>query len=1363
MALMQAHRRLVTLACLLAVPMVIQPTLLGEEASPPPYALINARIVPVTGPVIESGTLVMRDGRIAAVGSEVAPPADAIVMDAEGWTLYPGFIDAHSSVGMPTPSRDSSGPDVRRLAAERRERGDPTPGLDPHVTAVSLYAPQEEALQAARRMGITAAAVVPTAGILEGQSAVVALKDGAARSAIIRDRWAQHVAFEPFSRQRNDYPGTLMGVLATIRQHFSDADWYGEAWRRFSADPSSIPRPDHDDRLEALAASQARDQPVVFTAWSDNAILRTLGLVGELEVQGIVSGAIDGWRVADALKASGLPVLVSLDHRPRRDPSGFGAAPPGGLMAHPGAADREDAESNAARLHEAGVPFAFTSHGLEKTSNFLPNLRAVVRAGLPEDVALEALTRTPAEWLGVDAILGSLEVGKAAHVVAVEGDLFDDDGKVAAVWVDGQRYDVESSTSRQDSGGRQASAEDDEADDESNEPGDRVDRRVLTERRAPVGPLRPEVPVTAVRHATILTVTNGTIESGTIVIRDGRISSLGPDDEIEVPAGAREIDATGLHVMPGIVDAHIHIAMAGGGNEATQPVTPEVRIADVIDHRSPSIFRALTLGVTTVNVLHGSANVIGGQNAVLKMRWGRPAADLFVEGAQPGVKFALGENPKQTNRPRLPGVPRRYPATRMGVEHELRTSFASAREYQAAWKAHEAAMAAGTDPMPPRHDLRLEALVGILEGRILVHAHCYRSDEILMLLRVAEDFGFTIASLQHVLEGYKVADEIAAHGAGASTFADGWGYKMEAFDAIPYNMAIMAERGVTVSINSDAVGELGTRLFTQAAKAMKYGGVSEESALRMITINPASHLKLEERIGSIEVGKDADLAIFTAHPFSADARVRYTLVDGQVYFDSDDVELTDDVLESPRTKTDAGSNGENAGTNGDTQTAPDVTRSNGERFVAWQSPTQPSGDGRLTPASSYGDRTEPMIAGSDVVAIVGGRVVTMAGETIESGTVVIRDGRIAAVGAEVEVPAGARVIEAAGMVVTPGVINAGTSLGLSEIGAVSATQDANELADINAAVKAAVAIHPHSEMLAVTRVNGVTTAVAAPGGGMIHGQSALIDLAGWTPPEVVARSPLAMHMEFPELLDQPEDDEDDEAQARIETQRETLRQWMRRAQAYAGALATGTASASDDADELQALVPVVRGSLPVVVEVRSEEGIQAALAFASEFSLRLILASADDAWKVVDEIAAAGVPVILGPLPGRAPQHDPYDAVVVAASLLQEAGVRFAFRTGGATNARNLPYHAGLAVAHGLSREAAWYALTIGAAEIFGVDDQYGSLEVGKIANIVVADGDLLDVPTQIAHVLIRGQEIELISRHTRLWETFRARPVETR
>ena len=1303
----------------------------GAKSPPPAYALQDARIVTMAGPVIDSGMLVMRDGRIAAVGADVTAPVDAIVIDASGWTLYPGFIDAHSNVGIPDAPKESA-----KEASDRRERGEPTPGLRAETRASALYRQDANALKAFRAAGVTVAAIAPTDGILRGQSVVMALGDGRIDELLLRESWSQHIAFEPFSRQRSDYPGTLMGVLASIRQHFSDALWYGESWRRFAEAPDTVERPRFDESLEALGPAARSEQPVVFSAWSDNAILRSLRLADELSLDAVVSGAIDGWRVAKALAESGLPVLVSLDQRPRRDPVGFGSRATGGLMESPGAEDKKDAETNPGRLHSAGVRFAFTTHGLKKTESFLPNLRRSVRAGLPEIAALEALTTTPAQFLGLDANLGTLEVGKAAHVVAVEGDLFADDGAVTATWVDGRLYEAEHSAPKK------ADASDEEEDDDDEDDDAKRDLRELWQRRAPTGPLWPKAHTTAIRHATLLTVTDGTISRGTTLISNGRIEAVGPDASVPVPPGTQEIDATGMFVMPGIVDAHIHIAIAGGGNESSHAVTPEVRIADVIDHRSPSMFRALAGGVTTVNILHGSANVIGGQNAVIKLRWGKDVADLFFEDAPAGVKFALGENPKQTNRTRPDGVTRRYPATRMGVELTLRTSFTRAQEYQDEWKTYEAARARGADPMPPRRDLRLEALAGILDGSILVHAHCYRSDEILMLLRVAEDFGFRIASLQHVLEGYKVADEIAAHGAGASTFSDGWGYKMEAFDAIPYNAALMASRGVTASINSDAVGEMTSRLYIQAAKAMKYGSASEEEALKMITLNPAKHLRIDHRVGSIEKGKDADLAIYTAHPFSADAQVAYTLVDGQVYFDRGKVETTAVALETLHTE---------AGEAGEADESPAIR----ERFATWEAPESAP----LPPG--YGDVQAPALSSSRDVAIVGGKVLTMAGPALENGTVLIRNGKIAAVGTDVEVPSGVEVIDAKGLTVTPGLINAGTTVGLAEIGAVSATRDERELQDINSSVKAAVAIHPHSEMIPVTRANGVTTAVSAPTGGWISGQAALIDLAGWTAPELVARSPLAMMVSFPEHsgFDAP----DEEERERIDKDRKTLWSFMRRAQAYAGALASGQTTSLDnddkDEDELLALVPVVRGELPVVIQAETAEGIRTALAFSKELGLKTILAGTRDVWRVVDEIAAAGVPIILGPLESRPAPGDPYDAVFQAAVLLEKAGVPFCFRSGGATNARNLPYHAGLAVAFGLSRESAWRAMTRGAAEILGVSQYYGSLEVGKVANVVVADGDLLDVPTQVRHVFIRGQSVDLSSRHTRLYEKFRARP----
>ena len=394
----------------------------------------------------------------------------------------------------------------------------------------------------------------------------------------------------------------------------------------------------------------------------------------------------------------------------------------------------------------------------------------------------------------------------------------------------------------------------------------------------------------AITNATIMTASHGTIQRGTILIRDGRIAAVG--ENVQVPADAQVIDGTGRYVIPGIVDAHSHTALEAV-NEGTKSVTAEVRIADVIRHDAIGLYRELAGGVTSANLLHGSANTIGGQNLTIKLRYGLPVDSLIFQAAPPGIKFALGENVRQSNVTVLPGQQRRYPESRMGVEQVLRDAFTRAQRYRAEWQAYRTDSAAwarnrsrtrGAEPLPPARDLQLDALVEVLEGRRLVHAHSYRSDEILMLLGVAHDFAFHIQTFQHVLEGYRVADELAAAGAGASTFADEWAYKLEAYDAIPHNATLMAERGVLVSVNSDS-DERARRLYQEAAKAMHYGGASEEEALRMITLNPARQLGVGERTGSIDVGKDADLAIFNGHPFAPASRVDMTLIDGRVFFD----------------------------------------------------------------------------------------------------------------------------------------------------------------------------------------------------------------------------------------------------------------------------------------------------------------------------------------------------------------------------------------------------------------------------------------------------------------------------------------------
>ncbi|HVW86890.1 MAG TPA: amidohydrolase [Bryobacteraceae bacterium] len=390
-----------------------------------------------------------------------------------------------------------------------------------------------------------------------------------------------------------------------------------------------------------------------------------------------------------------------------------------------------------------------------------------------------------------------------------------------------------------------------------------------------------------IQNATILTVTNGTIR-GSILLQNGKIAAIG--EKVLAPPGATIIDGAGKYVMPGIIDCHSHI-MAEAINEGSVSVSSMVGMSDVLNPEDIAVYRALAGGVTTANILHGSANSIGGKTIVMKMRWGKNAEEMKFEGAMPGIKFALGENPKRAGNQagRAAGAPAnlRYPATRMGVEDVIREAFNDAVAYKASWDLYNSKVAKGETAIPPARDLRLEPLVEVLEGKRLVHAHCYRQDEILMLLHVADDYHFRIRTLQHVLEGYKVAKEIAAHGTGASTFADWWAYKMEAQDAIPYNAAILVRKGVLTSLNSDDA-ELMRHLDKEAAKTMRYGGLTETEALSLITINPAKQLMIDQRVGSLETGKDADVLLYDGPPLSNFSKVLKVWIDGHQYFDRDE-------------------------------------------------------------------------------------------------------------------------------------------------------------------------------------------------------------------------------------------------------------------------------------------------------------------------------------------------------------------------------------------------------------------------------------------------------------------------------------------
>ncbi|MBW3552949.1 MAG: amidohydrolase family protein [Gemmatimonadetes bacterium] len=864
-----------------------QPTL---PTLPPHFAITNARIVPVSGPVLENGTVVVRDGVIQAVGRNVRVPADAWVLDGSGLAVYPGLIDPMGTLGHPAPrgGARAGGPagggqgGGASSDAEHSWGPEDRPGTFTWLSAADDLDGGDDRIADWRDAGYTTALSTLPRGNVTGSAALINLAGDRGREMVVTPLPLQRVNLDAY-REFPGYPASLLGAFAYLKQLHYDADHYDAAWSAYERDPRGRTRPEYDRALEPLRAPV----PLLFPAEGRKEILRALETSRAMGSPVIVYGAQQGYEAVDVLKAGGVPVLVDMDWpRPPRNADPADEPTLAQLRAY------EHAPTTPARLAEAGVLFAFWTGGLDDPSDARARVKRAVDAGLPAEAALRALTLDPAGILGVSDRVGSIEAGKIANLVLVRGDLLDPDAPIEQVIVDGRRFPVfhpSAVASRSDRDGMRRERR------EGGEPGEAPDGREEGEARqgrvdaspAPSGPVVPMVrdrgpyrsdAVTLIRNATVMTVANGTVEGGDVLIRDGKIAAVGRG--LDAPRGARVVDATGLTVMPGIIDAHSHLA-ADAINEGSVNSSAMVRIRDVLDPEDVGMYRALAGGVTTINVLHGSANPIGGQNAVLKLRWGADAADLLFEDAPPGIKFALGENVKRDRDPD------RYPSTRMGQQDVIRQAFLDAQAYQREWEAYNALSArARRNTTPPRRDLEMEALAEILRGERLVHAHSYRGDEILQLLRTAEEFGVTIATLQHVLEGYKVADEIAAHGAGASTFSDWWAYKMEAYDAIPHNAALMAERGVLVSINSDS-GEEIRHLNQEAAKTIKWGGASPEEAIRFITANPARQLGVADQVGTIEVGRDADLAVFEGDPLSVTSRVRQTYVDGHLYFDVD--------------------------------------------------------------------------------------------------------------------------------------------------------------------------------------------------------------------------------------------------------------------------------------------------------------------------------------------------------------------------------------------------------------------------------------------------------------------------------------------
>ncbi|HLK15915.1 MAG TPA: amidohydrolase family protein [Fimbriimonadaceae bacterium] len=811
-----------------------------------------------------------------------------------------------------------------------------------------------------------------------------------------------------------------------------------------------------------------------------------------------------------------------------------------------------------------------------------------------------------------------------------------------------------------------------------------------------------------IAHGLLQTVSHGVLKDTDILVQHGKITQIGKG--LSAPAGTPTIDATGLIVTPGIIDSHSHRA-EDETNEGTDSITAEVEIERVLNSSLPSLYTALACGITTSMVLHGSANAIGGQSIVIKNKWKHPVEELPFPGAPHMIKFALGENPTGAN-----GGRGRYPQTRMGVESIYRRAFADAKGYAAKWAAYRANPG---KEAPPRRDLRLEAIADILNGHTWVQCHSYRQDEMLMMLRLSQEFHFHLV-LQHALEAYKIAPELAAAGVGVSMFGNGFTYKVEVVDSAPLATAIVDRAGVTVAVNTDTFA--GTVPLTQdAGRAVRYG-MSPDHALRMLTINPAKELGVDRMVGSLELGKDADIAIWQGDPLSVYSKCQYTLIDGELLFQRRDVFKVD----------------------GRSAASPGLV------------------------AKTYAPETWTTPKSSGAYLIHGATVHPMSGPAMPNTSVLIVDGKIAVVGGSPKLPAGVVQVDGKGLHVYPGLIDAGSTLGLEEIGSVRATNDHAESGEFRPDLIALHSVNPESVHIPETRMNGVTSSYVRSTGGSISGQGSIMSLSGYTTEQLGTVTlagldvnvPAPLSGEFvsflpPEIVAQ----QNGQIKARVQA----VRDFFSAAKRYLAAKEAGDPPPFDT--KYEAMAPYLAGKGLVVFHASGAGQIRTALAIAKDFGLKAAIAGGQESWRVAKLLAERRVPVILDApatsCPGEtnpADPLDPYDSPYAVAALLFDAGVKFCFEGGNAEEAMDLPYGVGRMCAFGLPHEVALKALTADAASILGVGDRLGTLEPGKTANVIVTDGDPLEQTTLVRYLFIGGKPVPLTSHYTELWKKYTAR-----
>ena len=847
------------------------------------HALVGADIQVSPGKRIEKGVILIRDGMIEKVEEGNKAPPGYRLWDMAEKTIYAGFIDPYLLTGVKAGKlldlkhdhqhhvHATSGLSFYGTPSTRPDPGERGPGFEvsgvhPERKGIDAFQPDEGKWESLRKHGFTVAHLPPSEGILRGTGPCVLLGQGNPNQLTLKEEVAQIMAFDPVGKEQSPpvYPNSLMGALAVIRQAFLDVAHAREKSIYLNKNPSPIAYLPHAG-IRSLQKVLDKQDPLPVWIESGSCLMenRAMILAKEFGFHPVLIATGDEWRRPD--------LALSKNHS-YVSPLLFPA-----LSKLPEEEDWEQisldqlrawdhAPGNPALISRKAKSLSFTTSGIGLVE-FHRNLLKAIERGLTKEKALAALTTNPARICGIEKSTGTLERGKLANLVVVEGETyFAEEAKISSTWIQGHPFQYFNETD----------AEKDQPTDgnaSKKEPEKRIAKFPHAERKAIESP--SSVLFTGFKLWTC--TEKGILSNHDLLVKDGKISALGPDLKSKAPKGCKIVEGKGRHLTPGLIDCHSHSMILGRVNESTLPSTAMVRIADVINSESINIERQLAGGLTACNLLHGSANPIGGQNAVIKLRLGATPDGMLLKDAPSGIKFALGENVKQANWGDK--YVTRFPQSRMGVKTFFENRFTAARQYGSRLKE---AKEGKTPPIP--RNLELDAILEIMRGERLIHCHSYRQDEILVFLRTMERFGVKVASLQHVLEGYKIADEIARHGAGASTFSDWWAYKFEVYDAIPYAGALMHERGCVVSFNSDSPDHA-RRMNLEAAKAVKYGNLSETEALKFVTLNPAKQLGIDNSVGSLEIGKDADFAIWSTNPLDYRAVCQQTWIDGDLYFE----------------------------------------------------------------------------------------------------------------------------------------------------------------------------------------------------------------------------------------------------------------------------------------------------------------------------------------------------------------------------------------------------------------------------------------------------------------------------------------------